>query len=52
MCKYCSWAFKDGWDQLLQYDEVYQQAHIDREDAEPTHGFHTSWEELSDELQI
>lgn len=51
MCKYCNWAFSDGWDQLLQYDPVYQQSHTGTPDQRPTHGFHSSWDELSDELR-
>ncbi|WP_418282572.1 hypothetical protein [Halorubrum sp. DTA98] len=50
MCKYCNWAFHDGWSELLKYDDVYQSAIAD--DTEATHGFHEEWDELRTELGI
>jgi len=50
MCKYCNWAFHDGWGELLKYDDVYQSA-IGAE-TESTHGFHEDWDDLQAELGI
>lgn len=52
MCKYCNWAFHDGWGELLEYDEVYQNAVAQEATTQSTHGFHESWDELSEELGI
>jgi len=52
MCKYCNWAFHDGWGQLLEYDEVYQEAFASAAGTESTHGFQDSWDDLKDELEI
>jgi len=52
MCKYCNWAFHDGWGELLEYDDVYQDAFAGETTSQSTHGFHESWDELSDELGI
>ena len=50
MCKYCNWAFHDGWGELLKYDDVYQSA-VGAE-TESTHGFHEDWDDLRAELGI
>ncbi|USZ73044.1 hypothetical protein [Natronosalvus halobius] len=50
MCQYCSYSLHDGWTQLLEYDDVYQNAFSDGVTDQSTHGFHESWEELSDQL--
>ncbi len=51
MCQYCNYSFHDGWTQLLEYDEVYQNAFADAEpETQSTHGFHESWSELREEL--
>ncbi|GAB6877956.1 hypothetical protein JCM17823_02300 [Halorubrum gandharaense] len=50
MCKYCNYAFSDGWGKLLEYDEVYQSA-VGGE-TESTHGFHEEWDDLQSELGI
>ena len=50
MCKYCNWAFHDGWGELLKYDDVYQSA-VGAE-TESTHGFHEDWDDLQAELGI
>ncbi len=50
MCKYCNWAFHDGWGGLLKYDDVYQSA-VGAE-TESTHGFHEDWDDLQSELGI
>ncbi|WP_200840214.1 hypothetical protein [Halorubrum sp. JWXQ-INN 858] len=50
MCKYCNWAFDDGWGTLLEYDEVYQSAVGD--DTDSTHGFHDEWDDLQAELDL
>ncbi|UTF55550.1 hypothetical protein [Natronosalvus rutilus] len=50
MCQYCSYTLHDGWTQLLEYDDVYQDAFSDGVADQSTHGFHESWEELSDQL--
>lgn len=52
MCIYCSYAYRDGWSKLLEYDEIYQRAGPDRARAQSTHGFHESWDELSRELGL
>ncbi|SFS92913.1 hypothetical protein SAMN04488556_3453 [Halostagnicola kamekurae] len=51
MCQYCSYARHDGWTRLLEYDDVYQNAFADRTD-QSTHGFHESWDDLRDELEL
>lgn len=48
MCQYCNYGFADGWKQLIEYDEVYQQAMATTTEAE--YGFHESWDELSEEV--
>ena len=48
MCQYCNYGFADGWSQLIEYDEVYQQAMAATTEAE--YGFHESWDELSEEV--
>ncbi|NKE37431.1 hypothetical protein GWG54_16765 [Natronococcus sp. JC468] len=52
MCKYCNYSFTDGWGQLLEYDDVYQEALPESTTTQSTHGFHESWDELSDELEL
>jgi hypothetical protein len=52
MCKYCNWAFHDGWGELLEYDDVYQDVMGGAAETESTHGFHDSWDDLQDELEI
>lgn len=49
MCQYCNYAFSDGWEQLLEYDDVYQSAMATEES---THGFHEEWDDLQSELGI
>ena len=49
MCQYCNYAFTDGWSQLLEYDTVYQNA-TKAGSTQSTHGFHESWDELSEEI--
>lgn len=49
VCQYCNYSFTDGWGRLLEYDDVYQNA-IAETTTQSTHGFHESWDELSDEL--
>ncbi|ELY53917.1 hypothetical protein C491_20612 [Natronococcus amylolyticus DSM 10524] len=51
VCKYCNYSFTDGWGQLLEYDDVYQNALPESVTTQSTHGFHESWDELSDELE-
>lgn len=51
MCQYCSYVGHDGWTRLLEYDDVYQNAFSDRTD-QSTHGFHESWDDLRDELEL
>jgi hypothetical protein len=51
VCKYCNYSFTDGWGQLLEYDETYQNAVAEMATTQSTHGFHESWDELSDELE-
>jgi hypothetical protein len=48
MCQYCSYRYHDGWTQLLQYDDVYQDT-ISTE-SEATYGFHEAWDELREEV--
>lgn len=50
MCQYCNYSFHDGWTQLLEYDDIYQNA-LPEPTSQSTHGFHESWEDLSDELE-
>ncbi|WP_226481608.1 hypothetical protein [Natrinema amylolyticum] len=51
MCQYCSYSLHDGWTRLLEYDDVYQDALPDRTTDRSTHGFHESWDELSEQLE-
>jgi hypothetical protein len=48
MCQYCNYAFTDGWEKLVEYDDVYQEAMA--AEAEATYGFHEDWDELSEEV--
>ena len=48
MCKYCAYSYHDGWTQLLQYDDVYQEAIADG--TESTYGFHESYEDLREQV--
>lgn len=52
MCIYCSYRDRDGWATLLEYDETYQEALPDRTTSQSSHGFHDSWEDLSEELGL
>jgi len=52
MCIYCSYAYQDGWSKLLEYDDTYQEALPDRGQTQSTHGFHDSWDDLRDELEL
>jgi hypothetical protein len=52
MCIYCSYAYQDEWAKLLEYDDTYQEALPDRTATQSTHGFHESWDELSEELEL
>jgi hypothetical protein len=47
MCLYCT-ARKGGWNGMLQYDDVYQEAK--RGETESTYGFHESWDDLRDQV--
>jgi hypothetical protein len=48
MCQYCNYAFTDGWERLVEYDDVYQEAMA--ADSEATYGFHEEWDELREEV--
>lgn len=48
MCQYCNYGFSDGWETLVEYDDVYQQAMAATTEAD--YGFHESWDELSEEV--
>lgn len=52
MCIYCSYKYREGWSKLLEYDDIYQEALPDRTTPQSTHGFHDSWDELSEELEL
>ena len=46
MCLYCNRGM--GWEGLLQYDDVYQNAR--RGESAATYGFHESYDELREHL--
>lgn len=48
MCIYCT-SRETGWDRLLAYDDVYQEA-TRRDESQSEYGFHESWDELRDQL--
>ncbi|MFC7076968.1 hypothetical protein [Haloarcula halophila] len=48
MCQYCSFADREAWSALLQYDEVYQEAVV--AESASTYGFHEEWDELREEV--
>lgn len=52
MCIYCSYKYRDSWSTLLEYDDIYQEALEDGATTQATHGFHDSWDELSEELEL
>lgn len=52
MCMYCSYSYHDGWTKLLEFDDVYQRAHPQPVTSQSTHGFHDSWHELKEELNL
>ncbi len=47
MCKYCGYSNHEGWDQLLQYDDAYQNS---RKQERENYGFHESWDDLRGQL--
>lgn len=48
MCIYCTYR-ESGWQQLLEYDDVYQEA-MTSETTQSEYGFHDSWDDLRDQL--
>ncbi|WP_101298174.1 hypothetical protein [Halegenticoccus soli] len=48
MCQYCNYNMQ-GWDRLLDYDDVYQRA-VNAGSSRSTHGFHESWDELREQV--
>lgn len=48
MCMYCNYAATDGWERLLEYDDVYQSA-VGAQ-TESTYGFHEEWDELREQV--
>ena len=50
MCQYCAYSFSEGWTALLEYDEVYQTAIAGG--SASTHGFHESWDDLREEIEL
>jgi hypothetical protein len=48
MCKYCAYNFHDGWTQLLQYDDVYQDAVAPETGS--NYGFHDSYQDLREQI--
>ena len=48
MCQYCNYGFSEGWEKLIEYDDVYQEAM--RAESQSTYGFHEDWDELSEEV--
>jgi hypothetical protein len=39
-----------GWERLLEYDDVYQEAMLADERRESNYGFHDSWDELREQV--
>lgn len=50
MCQYCNYAFTDGWEQLLEYDDMYQEAMAERRERAARYGFYESWDDLREQL--
>ncbi|GGL38304.1 hypothetical protein GCM10009037_22400 [Halarchaeum grantii] len=50
MCIYCSAVYDGGWGQLLEYDDLYQDAMGG--ESTSTHGFQESWDDLREELGV
>ncbi|WP_435102223.1 hypothetical protein [Halarchaeum sp. P4] len=51
MCIYCGAVYDNGWGQLIEYDDLYQDAYAEVESTS-THGFQESWDDLQDELDL
>ncbi|MFC6825439.1 hypothetical protein [Halopelagius fulvigenes] len=49
MCIYCS-IRESGWEQLLEYDDVYQDALAEAEAERSNYGFDESWDELKEQV--
>lgn len=50
MCQYCTYRNNDGWETLLDYDEVYQDAVGGRANEASNYGFYESWDDLRDQV--
>lgn len=49
MCIYCS-IRESGWNQLLEYDDVYQEALADAAAERSNYGFDESWDDLKEQV--
>lgn len=49
MCIYCS-IRESGWEQLLEYDDVYQDALAAAEAERSNYGFDESWDDLKEQV--
>jgi|GEM_PF-222974 len=52
MCKYCNYAFTDGWTDLLEYDRTYQTAMDQLRAERSNYGFSEGFDELQDDLAV
>jgi len=50
MCKYCAYSMDDGWTQLVEYDDVYQEAMIEATQRQSNYGFYEEWDDLREQV--
>ena len=46
MCKYCNYTMDDGWTQLVDYDDTYQDAVREEAQRRSNYGFYEEWDDL------
>lgn len=50
MCIYCNYASSDGWAQLIDYDDVYQEAMQKKSERQSNYGFYEEWDDLREQI--
>lgn len=50
MCKYCNYTMDDGWTQLVEYDDTYQNAMREQTQRQSNYGFYEEWDDLREQV--
>lgn len=50
MCIYCNYTMDDGWTQLVEYDDTYQNAMRADAQRQSNYGFHEEWDDLREQV--